>query len=801
MRTNVLPSLSSCVGREQEVLNVTRLLHQTRLITLAGTGGVGKTRLAIELSDQVHSDFPGGVWLVELAPIVHRDAVARAVAHTVGVREDPGQPVARNIAVALAEQRTLLILDNCEHLLVPCAELVDHLLRVCNGLHILATSREPLEVEGEYVLRVAPLPAPDPAHPLQFDELERNAAVRLFVQRAEAVQPDFKLTPLNAAAVATICWQLDGLPLALELAASRIRALSPDQVAERLADRFRLLAGGARMAPARHQTLRAAIAWSHELLSEPERTLFRRLSVFAGGWTLEAAEHACAGDEITREVVLDLLTLLVSKSLVLAEQQPEGVVRFRMLVTIRQFAADALVKAGEHDRFTRQTADYYVALACDVEVVYETTLNHDRLTSVRLDWGNFDAAWDASRPLQQMRLAVALHMARFMEGKHSESRDRLLATLPAAADAPLPLRARALIHLAHAHMLLGDADTAEAYLARSKELCGADDSIHGLFNAIRLFVAVQSERMEHAADYADEALPYAGRSDVMRFHTLLILVYCGIIRASSDRLADGSELFKTALMLCQGPGTAHLRGYTLFQFGRAQAVAQDFEAAADTIDQALRALELTRDYSITLGALRLRGQVAEQLRDFLRARSFYHRALRMLRVRGSTSYHTPWLLVGLAGVSVESGHPHRALLFLAAFLRHCESGNSAVSRDVLLRSERLLADFKHELSDTEFQRCWTQGQMLDLAALEDLAAEPLEPARPAEIRPILTVRLTDRQLAVLKLVAQGQSNREIALALLLSEKTVGRHLENLFDRLGVSSRSAAAAWAVRAGLA
>ncbi|MBV9580573.1 MAG: response regulator transcription factor [Chloroflexi bacterium] len=493
----------------------------------------------------------------------------------------------------------------------------------------------------------------------------------------------------------------------------------------------------------------------------------------------------------------------MSKSLVLADQQPDGAVRFRMLETIRQFAVEALASAGEQDCYTRQAAEYFVALACEVEAVYEATLNHDRLIRLRLDWSNFDAAWYYSGSLQRLRLAVALHFPRFWEGKHTESRDRLLVALPAAVDAPVPLRAKALLYLSHTHMLLDDADSAVAYLDRVTKLGCAGDAIDGVFHAIRLHVAVQSGRVEHAVDYAEKALSCAERRDVTRWSRLIILVYCGVIRASNGGLAEADRLFNAAVALCQGPGTAHMRGYALFMFGRAQAAAHDFKAAADTTDQAIQSMESAPDRSVMLGALNLRAQVAQQLGDYSAARAGYAQALRLLRARGyeSGSFNTPWLLVGLAGVSRQSGQSQRAVVFLAALHRYIESGRTTATREVLVRSEQLLADLKEHLSETEFQGAWSHGEVLDLAALEALAAEAPEPATQPDVPLERTLPLTERQLAVIELVAQGRSNRDIAKALMLSEKTVGRHLENLFDRLGVSSRSAAAAWAVRAGLA
>ena len=754
--------LTSFVGREREVAEVRRLLHAARLVTLTGAGGVGKTRLALRVAQDLIAEFADGGLFVPLATITDPPLVTSTVAHLLGIRESSSRPLLEMLQDVLRQRHLLLVLDNFEQVLA-AAPVVAVLLRSCPRLKVLVTSRAVLHISAEHTYAVPSLATPERHTQLTLEELTQYEAVQLFVVRAQAVKSGFSVSNETAPAVSEICARLDGLPLAIELAAARIRILTPQAILARLGQRPDLLVGGARDEPERHQTLRAAIAWSNNLLSEPERALFRRLSVFAGGWSLEAAEHACAGDEIRQEEVLDLLTSLVSKSLVLAEQQAGGAARFRMLETIRQFAADALVGAGEHDRYTLQAAEYYVALACEVEAVYESTLNHDRLTSLRLDWANFDAAWSCSGSFQRLRLAVALHMPRYLiEAKHIESRDRLLAALAAAPDAPAPLRAKALIHLAHAYILLGNAETAEAYLERSTQLGEAGKAIGAYFHAIRFHVAVQSGRMEHAADYADEALSHLERTDVPPFHRLVVLAYCGLIRASSGRLAEAYRLFTAALLLCQGPGTAHMRGYTLFLFGRAQAAAYHFKAAADTTDQALEALELTHDTSVILGALNLRGQVAEQLGDVSAARSSYVRALRLVRARGSPSFNTPWLFVGLAGVSVRSGQSYPALLFLAALHRYTQSSPTTPPRDVLVRSEQLARRPQAAPARRGLPACLVTGAEHGSGRARGFSHQAPEPPLRGEVGATPTVRLTDRQLAVLKLVAQGQSNREIA---------------------------------------
>jgi predicted ATPase/class 3 adenylate cyclase len=357
---NLPEQLTPFIGRERDLVEITRLLANTRLLTLLGVGGIGKTRLSLQAAAEVIDDYPDGVWFVELAALADGQLVGPAVASTLGVREEGGRPVIEALVSHVKERRLLIVLDNCEHLLSACAELAKQLLRSGPHVKLLATSREALHVAGETTYNVPTLTVPDPRTSVPIDGLAQYEAVRLFVGRAAAARPKFELNHRNAAAVADICHRLDGIPLALELAAARVRALSVENIAERLSDRFRLLTKGDRTALPHQQTLRTSIDWSYELLSDPERLLLRRLSVFAGGWTLEAAETIAAGGELVQSHVLDLLTQLVEKSLVELDADSE---RYRMLETVREYAASRLEESGEDGQVRTQHLAFFVALA------------------------------------------------------------------------------------------------------------------------------------------------------------------------------------------------------------------------------------------------------------------------------------------------------------------------------------------------------------------------------------------------------------------------------------------------------
>jgi predicted ATPase/class 3 adenylate cyclase len=392
---NNLPrQLTSFVGREQEMADVKRLLAATSLLTLVGTGGAGKTRLSLQVAADLVDEYRDGVWIVELAPLADGSLVAQAVATALGVREQAGRPAILTLEEYLLPRQLLLVLDNCEHLVAACAATADRLLRACPGLKILATSREALGIAGETTWRVPSLLLPDPRHTPTADSLTAYEAVRLFIDRAVAASSGFAVTNENAPSVAQICQRLDGIPLAIELAAVRVKVLSAEQIAARLDDRFRLLTGGSRTALPRQQTLRALVDWSYDLLSETERTLLGRLSVFAGGWDLDAAEHVCTSDDLDAYDVLDLLAQLADKSLVLTEEHV-GAARYRLLETIRQYGAERLRAAGEEAVLRRRHRDWVLDLvmqqtarlggAEQADALARLELEHDNIRSA-LDW-------------------------------------------------------------------------------------------------------------------------------------------------------------------------------------------------------------------------------------------------------------------------------------------------------------------------------------------------------------------------------------------------------------------------------
>jgi predicted ATPase/transcriptional regulator with XRE-family HTH domain len=450
-RTNLPVQPTSFIGRERELCEVRSLLSHAPLLTLTGAGGAGKTRLALATARELIGEYPDGVLLLELAALADPAFVVQSVATVLGLREEAHRPLLATLVDHLKDRRQLLVLDNCEHLVEACAELASALLRSCPHLRILATSRESLAVPGETTYRVPSLAVPDLAHVPDLEAMPAYAAVQLFVQRAQSRRPDFTLNIQNTRAVAEICARLDGMPLAIELAAARVGSLPVEGIAQRLADRFRLLTGGPRTVVPRQQTLRAALDWSWDLLTAPEQRLLGRLAVFAGGWTLDAAETVCVGDGMAGWEILDVLDALVNKSLALLEETDadgeKG--RYRLLETVRQYGWERLAESDETEAVRDRHLGWCLALA-------EAAAPQLRGGSKQGQWlarlerahDNVRAAlgWARERGTdeQSLRLAGALYRFRYMRGFFSEGRGWLEAALTGTGPASAMSRARAL---------------------------------------------------------------------------------------------------------------------------------------------------------------------------------------------------------------------------------------------------------------------------------------------------------------------------------------------------------------------
>jgi predicted ATPase len=435
---NLPIQLTSFIGREKQIAELKGLLERAHLLTLTGSGGCGKTRLSLQVAEDVLKQFPDGVWLVELAPLSDPALVAKTVADVLSVNETPGEPITTTLVAALKEKCLLLVLDNCEHLLEAAARLVETILRSCRNVRILASSREALRIAGESAYRVPSLSLPDLKQTPSPENLSRYESVRLFVERAIAAKEDFQVTNSNTPVLCSVCQRLDGIPLAIELAATRVRSMPVEQIEARLHDRFRLLSGGSRTALPRQQTLRALIDWSYDLLTDQEKTLLLRLSVFAGGWTLEAAEKVCSGETIEEFEVLDVLLSLVEKSLVVYEDQ-NGRARYRLLETIRQYARDRLIKAAEGNAFSRKHRDYFLSVAVDAKPKLNGPQQAHWLNELEMEHDNLRQALtfcleDSESVEAGLRLASAVYQLWSIRGHRNEGRERLMALLsrPAA---------------------------------------------------------------------------------------------------------------------------------------------------------------------------------------------------------------------------------------------------------------------------------------------------------------------------------------------------------------------------------
>jgi non-specific serine/threonine protein kinase len=597
-RHNLPAELTSFVGRRTELEKLRQLFADSRLMTLSGAGGVGKTRLAVRLASALLEEFPDGVWIADLSPLNEPDLVAQTLAGSVGVRESPHRSVRDALIDYLRERRVLLVVDTCEHLIDACAELAEALLRGAPGLRILATSRESLGVPGEVVYRVPSLSVPTAAlKSPSIDSLIVSDAAQLFIDRAMAAEPTFNAgSSENARSIASICRRLDGIPLAIELAAARVAVLSPEQIEAKLHDRFRLLTGGARTSVARQRTLEATVDWSYQLLSDVERILFDRLAIFPASWTLEAAERVCGGNGIDSTEVLERLCRLVDKSLVILERDSRGGRRYRLLETVRQYGRHRLLQSETADQLHQRHFEFFFNQFRDSFTVLRRERQLPRLRELREEQENVRSAleWAIASPADLAEEAVEFAGALFWfwtkrglfeEGKHWLSR-------ALQGEASHRLRARALMGLAHMHYFQGRLDETEACTAEALSLSREVDD--GWIESFALFfqslAAFECGRYDEAVARALEARAVA-TDELQHGGPLLVLANIALSRGDYDgaqQLYDESvdvhrragEVWGMSILLAAAAGLRTVRG----DFDRARAQASEAMSVCEQLD-------------------------------------------------------------------------------------------------------------------------------------------------------------------------------------------------------------------------
>ena len=771
---NLPVSRSSFVGREREILEVEAKLATSRLLTLTGPGGSGKTRLALQVARGLIETYPDGVWLVELAPVSEEALVPKAVAEALKVPERPAEPLSDTLAEVLRDRQLLLVLDNCEHLLEAAALLVDALLDSCPRVRILATGREALGVEGEIRWPVPPLPVPEPQVTPSPEEMEGYESMRLFVERARERDTTFSSSPHNAACVAEICRRLEGIPLAIELAAARVETLSIEQISERLEDSLKLLTRGGRTAMPRQQTLRGTLDWSHDLLSEDEKKLFRRLSVFAGGWTLEALEAVGVGGGVEEGEVLELLSGLVEKSLVVTSGSDDGVVRHRLLEPIRQYALGKLEVSGEAEAARRAHATYFLSLAerAEPELMAEDPARW--LAALGDEVGNFRAAlsWslDAGQGFSGERVETGLRLAnalaRFWHTQGpDEGRRWLEKGLAHGAEVPLPVRAKAL---------------KEAGLVAVYE--GDPRSIPMLTEALDLYTEIGDQPgMLATVDNLGHALASHANPET-----------AAAVKAEVEAMLAHS---------CDRAVAAHLAHF----LGFAAAPSKDFDETRLRWKEALalyRELEDTRNVAQCLPSL---GHLMLIFRDFEEAEKLFEEGLtleRRLKYKTVVFFH----LIGLAAVATHRDRLRRAAKLYAASEALREAAGLSL-KPIAKHSydyEGYLATVRAGLDDPDFDAAWSEGLAMSLEqAIEyALSEEGSSATQPSSLSaPEHPAGLTSREVEVLGLVSTGMTSAQIAAELFLSTRTVETHLTSIYHKLGVTSRAGATRFALEHGLA
>jgi predicted ATPase/DNA-binding CsgD family transcriptional regulator/tetratricopeptide (TPR) repeat protein len=828
------------IGRDRELCELRMLAAGARALTLCGAAGIGKTRLALHLLADLAVGYPDGAWFVELADLRQPELVASRIASVIGVTEEPGRPLLATLADALRSRRMLLCVDNCEHLIDACAHACQRLLASSAGLRVIATSREPLRVAAETVWQVPPLSLPPAsigttgertsAAGEQTASAARADALRLFADRAAAAKPGFVLGPANLRAVTEICRSLDGLPLAIELAAAWVRALTVEQIAARLGDRFRLLNSADRTVPARHRTLRAAIDWSHDLLSAREKILLRRLSVFAD-WALEMAEQACAdatgGDDIGASEILDLVTGLADKSLVITEPIGRGQVRYRMLNTIREYAAARLAEAGETELMHRRFRAYTVAETENLSMIGMAQVSAswsarvDALTrfgaeipNVRQVLGRALTDGDVESGL---RICVGMRAGWIPTGSFAEGAGWMDAFLRGdRSGLSDDVLGSALVGRAQLAMAT-DPDAARSYALEGLALCQSDAARFWAASALNLLaeVALHARDLDEAVARADEAMTVA-RPAGDRWNEGYAVGTLAATAAFSGDFARSKDLAEKALAITDEIDQQWGAARALLGLGDLARLTGDLDEASQRYTDALaivREINAKPEVARCLAGL---GRIAISQGDLAAAAKYFGDSLVLSKSTGSRIGVIRGLDAFAAlATDLEMPEPAVQLAAAAAALR----AEASLPEAPAARTSRII-DAAALLGEQAVGELWEAGLLLGGDAAVSLAlavgdqgrpdrhreapragasagaAAPSQQAEPGRHVTPPAGGLTARELQIADLIAGGASNKAIADALVITPATAARHVANIMGKLGFNSRAQIAAWAL-----
>jgi predicted ATPase/DNA-binding CsgD family transcriptional regulator len=673
-RQNLPPQLTTFVGRGSQLSEIELLLSTRRVVTLTGVGGAGKTRLALEVAGRVLAAYPDGTWFIDLTPVKDRQLLPRVFGSALGVHERPRQPMAETLIQHLSGRHLLLVVDNCEHVIEDCADLADAIRNSCPGITILATSREPLRISGEKVWRVPLLTVPDPGVLTDIRELQQSEAIGLFLDRAQLAEPSFQMSPDNAAAVAQLCRRLEGIPLAIELAAARIGLMSPDQMLERLQDRFGLLTGGSRTSPIRHRTLQSALDWSYDLLGDRERALFRRLSVFAGSFSLEAIEAVCSSDDPEIRVITGLLGNLVDKSLVIAGNEGSGGIRFRMLETLHQFAHARLAESGDVKRLNSRHLEFFLSLAEQASPHLET--REQQAWYLRL-----------AQDIDNLRLALESS-----SGRGSEANLRLSAALTV---------------FWYIHGLVQEGD---GWMTRA--LAG-----YTVRNRARARALEQAGQMSYWRDDIENA--------AARWHECLDIYrelgdrngigwglrWVGEVTEWQEDLEGAHRFYDDGLAIAIETEDARLIGGILRHLGRLAMKEGDHDAARTYLEESISHFERIGDQRPINFAQGYLGLNAIESGDFAAARVHLEKALDIaLALDLTIGVATP--IMYFAALAAAQSHPTRALHLAGASEALAASAGAAPTRLTRPVVERWLERSRGALGPNRSAACWAEGRAM-----------------------------------------------------------------------------------------